>query len=323
MLIAPGVLYLTRTDWGARASIRGGHVMDGAAEKIEIPVHHTVIVDNDATPDLWETIEEVKAKMRQLQVIRADITDVPYNGVGFLMANGDLIVCEGRGPNRSGAHTIGHNRHGYGFALEGDFEAAPNPDMSLWVPKLNRFFGWLKAKQLPRLGSVIAGHNHGVRQFFPHQDVSATACPGRAVIPQIAQFRYEEEDEMEPREMLDAMLALKVPIVARTPGAPARYVTLSELLHLGFYGSHRAAWTRMDVGPDIGMKQLQQPLRAGWKAWEKVPGLTKAVRELKEQLAAHAAQQHGGAMNFDALADLVDELEQGIRDLPPGEPEDG
>ncbi|MCH7793392.1 MAG: hypothetical protein IID31_14070 [Planctomycetes bacterium] len=201
MLIAPGVTYFDRTDWGARASIRGGHLMDGAAEKIEIPVHHTVIVDNDATPDLWETIEEVKAKMRQLQVIRADITDVPYNGVGFLMANGDLIVCEGRGPNRSGAHTIGHNRKGYGFALEGNFEAAPNPNVSLWVPKLNRFFGWLKAEQLPRLGEVATGHAHGAHQFFPHQDVSATACPGRAVIPQIRNFRYETEAEEEDEAM--------------------------------------------------------------------------------------------------------------------------
>ena len=198
--IAPGVRYLTRADWGANPRIVGGHLMDGAAEKIEIPVHHTVIVDNDATPDLWETLVEVKAKMRQLQVIRADITDVPYNAVGFLMADRSLIVCEGRGPNRSGAHTIGHNRRGYGFAFEGNMEALPNPDVSLWVPRLNRFFGWVKAEQLPRLGTFVTNHEHGAHQFFPHQDVSATACPGRAVIPVIDQFRYElaeeEEDDM-------------------------------------------------------------------------------------------------------------------------------
>lgn len=196
--IAPGVTYLIRADWGANPRIVGGHLMDGAAEKIEIPVHHTVIVDNDATPDLWETLAEVKAKMRRLQVIRADITDVPYNGVGFLMADRSLIVCEGRGPNRSGAHTIGHNRRGYGFALEGDMEALPNPDVSLWVPKLNRFFGWLKAEQLPRLSEFVTGHEHGPYQFFPHQQVSQTLCPGRAVIPVIDQFRYElaEEEDM-------------------------------------------------------------------------------------------------------------------------------
>ena len=205
LVIAPGVIHFDRADWGANPAIVGGHLMDGAAEKIEIPVHHTVIVDNDATPDLWETVAEVKAKMRQLQVIRADITDVPYNGVGFLMANGDLIVCEGRGPNRSGAHTVGHNRRGYGFALEGNFEAAPNPDVSLWVPKLNRFFGWLRAKYLPRLGTFITGHRHGPGQFFPHQQVSATACPGRALIPQITNFRYETEAEEEEEEAMSGV----------------------------------------------------------------------------------------------------------------------
>ncbi len=317
--IAPGVRYLTRADWGADPSIVGGYLMNGAAEKIEIPVHHTVIVDNDATPDLWETLTEVKAKMRQLQVIRADITDVPYNAVGFLMANGDLIVCEGRGPNRSGAHTIGHNRKGYGFAFEGNMEAMPNPDVSLWTPKLNRFFGWVKAEQLPRLGNFSTGHQHGEHQFFPHQQVSNTACPGRAVIPQIRNFRYEEEDEMTPEELM----AMKVPILPRTQGDPTRYITVAELMHLAFYGSHRAVWTQMNLGPGIGMKQLQQPLRAGWKAWEQIPRLTKAIGELGEQLASHAAEQEpGGSVNLDAVADLVHELEEGLRDLEAGEPDD-
>ena len=186
--IAPGVIYLRREDWGANPAIRGGHPMNGAAEKVEIWVHHTVIVDRDATPDLWGTVAEVKSKMRQLQVIRADITDVPYNGVAFMMENGDLIVCEGRGSNRSGAHTIGHNRDGYGWAIEGDMETLPNPAVGLWVPKFNRFFGWLKTEELPRLGP-----------FNYHQMVSATACPGVSVIPEVSKFRYtvmEGDDDM-------------------------------------------------------------------------------------------------------------------------------
>ncbi len=187
--IAPGVTYLTREDWGADPTIRGGHPMNGAAEKVEIWIHHTVVVDRDATPDLWTNLAEVKTKMRQLQVIRADITDVPYNGVAFMMENGDLVVCEGRGSNRSGAHTIGHNRDGYGWAIEGDMETPPNPTVGLWVPKFNRFFGWLKAEELPRLGP-----------FNYHQEVSNTACPGVSVIPEVPKFRYtvvEEEETMK------------------------------------------------------------------------------------------------------------------------------
>ncbi len=198
LTIAPGVIYLDRAGWGANPAIVGGHLMNGAAEKIEVPIHHTVIIDNDATPDLWETEAEVKLKMRQLQVIRADITDVPYNAVIFLMANGDIIVCEGRGPNRSGAHTIDHNRGGYGVAFEGNMEVLPNPQVELYVPKINFFFGWVKAEQLPRLGDFVTGHEHSAWQFFPHREVSKTLCPGQAVMAVINQFRYElaEEEDM-------------------------------------------------------------------------------------------------------------------------------
>lgn len=183
--IAPGVLYLTREDWGARPWVVGGHLMN-PNEKTEVPIHHTVTVDLDATPDLWETVEEVKVHMRRLQVIRSDITDVPYNAVIFLMADGTIIICEGRGFNRSGAHTIGHNRKGYGVAFAANMEAPPNPNLPRFQPKINIFFGWVKAHHCRNLGL-----------FFPHQQVSATACPGKAVIPHMDEFRYTVAPEME------------------------------------------------------------------------------------------------------------------------------
>ncbi|KKN60717.1 hypothetical protein LCGC14_0529160 [marine sediment metagenome] len=198
--IADGLAYFDRAEWGANPAIRGGYAID-PRRKLETDIHHTVIVDRDATPDLWETEAEVKTKMRQLQVIRSDITDVPYNDVGFLMANRTLIVCEGRGQARTGAHTRGRNTRGYGFAFEGDMEALPNPDMRLWLGKLNQFFGWVKYER----GLVNLG------PFYPHQRFHNTACPGRATLAVISQFEYQEVDmypDEERREQLAAVQTL-------------------------------------------------------------------------------------------------------------------
>ncbi|KKK90603.1 hypothetical protein LCGC14_2721350, partial [marine sediment metagenome] len=151
----------------------------------------------------------VKAHMRYLQTVRMNhptepIRDVPYNLVLFLMENGDVIACEGRGPNRSGAHTIGHNRDGYGTAFAANMEALPNPRVGLYVPKINFVFGWVKANQLPRLGP-----------FDPHQKYSSTLCPGQAVIPQIKNFRYDTSSKEEDMAL----------ILVRKDGDDAVYVT--------------------------------------------------------------------------------------------------
>src|SRR3990170_1011537 len=117
------MIYLSRGAWGARTDIpRLGNLVS-SDRRTHVIIHHTVIIDNDATPDLWETLDEVKLKMRQLQTIRPDLgLDVPYSLVVFLMTDGDIIVCEGRGYDRDGAHTYGHNTDGIGVALEGNFD---------------------------------------------------------------------------------------------------------------------------------------------------------------------------------------------------------
>ena len=91
MLIQPGLTYLTRAEWGANTSLPRLGASVPRSERTEAIIHHTVIIDSDATKNLWTNLAEVKAKMRQLQVIRPDLgMDVPYNFVMFLMEIGPL-----------------------------------------------------------------------------------------------------------------------------------------------------------------------------------------------------------------------------------------
>lgn len=41
------------------------------------------------------------------------------------MANGDLVLGEGRGLDHSGAHTSGHNTSALGIAFQGNFDKLP------------------------------------------------------------------------------------------------------------------------------------------------------------------------------------------------------
>jgi hypothetical protein len=163
-----------------------------------------------------------------------------------------------------------------------------------------------------------------LENLIGEQFQGTTIVAGQSVDKNVFIKEKLEEDEMTPEEMLNAILLLRVPIVPRGANDPVRYPQLRQILHWAFYGSHRAVYTTMYMGAGIGHKQLQEPLRAGWHAWQQVQKLTSTVAELKEQLASHAAETHGGRVNLDKVADLVNELEQGLRELDadPGAPND-
>lgn len=209
-VIAEHVVYLDRAGWSARTNIpRLGSVVSRTQRTHGI-MHHTVVIDDDATPNFWETEGEVKRKMRQLQVIRPDLgLDVPYNFVGFLMRlpHKYLVVCEGRGYDRSGAHTAGgfaangahtthpvaiaqwHNVTGMAFAFEGNMQLAGS--IAPWVPRVNTFLGHLKYQsEMSNLGS---NHPAG-RDVYLHKDFTNTACPGLRTVEQANQFEFAEVD---------------------------------------------------------------------------------------------------------------------------------
>lgn len=233
------VLYLTREDWDADPSLpRQGYTTDrnGAdiyLRKTDVPLHHSVSVDNDPTPEIWETLDEIKAKCRHMQVVRPDLgNDWPYNHGGFLMPGGVLCVAEGRGYNRTGAHTRGFNTVGWGFVLMGNFEAAPFVNIDPWIPAINRYFAHVKRTELPNLVVIKTHRSYG----------HATLCPGRDVISRIHQFSLEED--MNAAELLKsyenqvqavkgvAQLSLRM-FEHACGGAKLTFQEESQLIYLG------------------------------------------------------------------------------------------
>lgn len=182
---------LSRDDWGADPEHpRRGHPL-GPAHRTEVFIHHTVIIDDDATVNEWESRDEVKARMRQLQTIRPELgLDVPYNFVAFCMADGDLVLGEGRGLGRTGSHTAGHNRSALGIAFEGNFELEPLP--AHFDAQLDGLAAWLQELRDDRgfseLGTVQPDDPE--RQVFGHRDVTATACPGEHLFARLPRIRF-------------------------------------------------------------------------------------------------------------------------------------
>lgn len=167
-----------------------------AIRRTSIVVHHTVTVDRDPTPNVWESIEECAKHMRRLQTIRAqDLgADVPYSFVAFLMADGTVTLAHGRGFSRSGAHSPGRNSTGFGIAFAGNFEAADAEErerLAHALAALGSYFGRLASGTLPvfpKLGTDRPGDG---RHAWAHRDFKATACPGQALYDLLEHFRLE------------------------------------------------------------------------------------------------------------------------------------
>lgn len=192
--ISPGLLFATRESWQADPTKpRLGNPVDRNL-RTHVIVHHTDTPDNDASPNTWENEDEVFSRMRRLQVIRPDLgLDVPYSFVAFLVEDNRLIICEGRGEDRTGAHTVGHNTAGIGISFAGDFEnrAIDPGDIARRIPHLSTFLGWLKVSashpaygQHPPLRNLGSMRPNGRNVFF-HKDFKSTDCPGKELEPHL------------------------------------------------------------------------------------------------------------------------------------------
>jgi hypothetical protein len=183
----------------------------GRHERTRLIVHHTVGVDDDETKNVVESLTEVRLRMIRLQRIRPELgLDVPYSFVAFL-ADLDLegwpervlVVCEGRGYDRSGAHTRGHNIAGIGLAMAGDFENYPyTPFDAVTVMRLlSRFAQHLKHEEgMFNLGAIRPSPS---REAFGHWDLGQTSCPGILNRLNLHRLKFiEKEDEDMPDEEL-------------------------------------------------------------------------------------------------------------------------
>jgi peptidoglycan recognition protein len=198
--IVPGLRFVTREAWGADMGLpRLGNTVARSA-RTHIFAHHTVMVDSDATPNIWESEAEVFAMMRKIQTVRPDLgKDVPYNFVIFLTTMNDgIYVCEGRGEDRAGAHTKGHNTKAIATSFAGDFEnrlIAPQEIADRMVPYAT-FLRWLKTSAShPTYGEFEPLSNLGKlkpagRHIFFHRDVKNTDCPGAKLETHLRLVRF-------------------------------------------------------------------------------------------------------------------------------------
>lgn len=218
-------ILLDRQQWGAPAELpRRGHSI-GPHHRTEVVLHHTTSIDGDSTPNEWSSMDDVARQMRRLQVSRPDLgLDVPYSMVAFCMADGGLVLAEGRGLHRTGAHSKGHNRSALGIAFQGDFENQPPPTrlathietLALWLRRLR------VEKGFDRLGSTRPSD----RDVWAHMDLKATACPGRALRDHLPRLRFVEDPTWsapgDPVESLaDANAVLAASDLHLPEGTPA------------------------------------------------------------------------------------------------------
>lgn len=221
--MASEVTFLSRDAWRADASLPRLGARVPKSERTEIFIHHTVVIDSDPTPNTWETLDEAASKMRQLQKIRPDLgRDVPYSFVAFCMADGSLALGEGRGLDRSGAHSVGHNRSAFGISFQGNFEAGPLP--ADFDRQLGALGDWLRELREER-GYVNLGNRRPAdRQVFGHRDIKQTVCPGSLLFDRLGLIRFldEEVDEMAMdratwKMVQRALQALDPPLYAGKP----------------------------------------------------------------------------------------------------------
>lgn len=187
---ASNLIILSRAEWGPRTDLPRLGVIVDRTRRNRVFIHHTVVPDNDTSKNVWESLDEVKSQMRRLQTIRRDDlgADVPYTMVAFCMANGDLILCEGRGIDRLGAHTGGLNTPSLGIAFQGDFENHPPPaEINAHLVALGNWLRRLREREgFVNLGTVRPAG----REVFGHRDVKSTDCPGRHIFDRLALIRY-------------------------------------------------------------------------------------------------------------------------------------
>lgn len=160
------IQYYDRAVWDDSGAPRLGYVVP-ESQFVGLAIHHTVTT---AAPGA----ESAFAHMRRLRTERPDLgEDVPYSWVVFRGEYPtDAIVCEGRGPGRTGAHTYGYNSSRYGIAVVGNYE---NEAVTGGILDAIDYVG---RRFCPWASEPTWGH----RQF----PKNATACPGDHLVEVLA-----------------------------------------------------------------------------------------------------------------------------------------
>ena len=98
------------------------------------------------------------------------------------------FLGEGRGLDRSGAHTQGHNTKGIGISFQGNFELKPPP--THFDAQLAALGNWLRTLREQEGFVNLGSETPAGRDVWGHQDVKSTACPGRHLFDKLPLIRF-------------------------------------------------------------------------------------------------------------------------------------
>lgn len=189
---------LSRSGWGADTSLKRRGYLIGASKRTEVFVHHTALRTAAATRNEWQSLRQVRESMQKLQRARPDLgLDVPYNFVAYSMQSGELVLCEGRGLDRTAAHAKNHNRSGLSIAFQGNYETDNVPPQ--FPRQLAELAAWLRSLRYSRGFEKLGDSRPVGKQVWGHRDakLARTLCPGfnlYELLP-IIRFINEEDDQ--------------------------------------------------------------------------------------------------------------------------------
>ena len=158
-----------RSGWGA-APPRGNPI-DIATPVRDLFLHHSVTPDNG--PDT------VLAMQRFHQDTRG-WADIAYT---VIYSPKHRVLFEGRGFGIAGAHTRSHNRTSHGLCVLGNYDVTKPTDNM--IEDLAEFARWHRTA-------------YGAGTYRPHNDVSATKCPGDNLLAVLDIINLETERDYTP-----------------------------------------------------------------------------------------------------------------------------
>ena len=155
----------TRDQWGAAPPRKPLGRISGPVSKIFI--HHTV---TESGPP-----ENEQQLMRKVQEIGfgKGFSDISYSFLVFPTGR----VYEGRGWEKEGAHTLGHNDTSYAISLVGNYEQEPMTDAQ--VEAARRIIAEGQRRGFITVSPTIQGH----------REVDATDCPGANAFARLDEIR--------------------------------------------------------------------------------------------------------------------------------------
>ena len=214
-----GVHYFSRRDWGSSTATeqffdrRYGR---NRADVVCLQIHHTAAIDgDDNTPNRWD-FDEALRYTRALQTARPDLMPMPYNETVAVSEDlEDVWFFEGAGLDKVGAHTSGHNRHGFGISVYGNFDRRDDAAAEVLLRAINTRAIELQ-RVFPNLGSELSPNGW---RAWGHRDSKNKSCPGGTLYPSIPRFVTFETEE-ETVDKYTARLAIVGAFIRNTGTVP-------------------------------------------------------------------------------------------------------